>query len=55
MNPSQYIKRLLTRAIQQKATDIYILPLGDRYKVIFNERENKQIDSLVLCPVKLTL
>lgn len=46
MNPSQYIKRLLTRAIQQKATDIYILPLGDRYKFIFNERENKQIDSL---------
>lgn len=46
MNPSQYIKRLLNHAIQQKTTDIYILPLGDRYTVIFNGRENKQIDSL---------
>ena len=46
MNPSQYSKRLLIRAVQERATDIYFLPAKEQYHISFKTQDNTVVDQL---------
>lgn len=46
MNPKQYGEQLLKQAIQQKVTDIYILPIKDQYQIIFRKLKNQIVTKL---------
>lgn len=46
MEPKQYVKRLLSKAVQQKVSDVYLLPGDQTYRIVFKAVSVQIVDQL---------